>query len=89
MNSTEVACELGASASKSPPHLQGRIEAELICKQLLLYSRTAIGLWANLYSFRIRMNSRSDMKPLLIRGQTTIAVALTRCRFAHTLLSIA
>jgi len=89
VNSTEVACGLRASASKSPPHLQGRIEAELICKQLLLCRRTAIGLWANHYSFRIRMNSRSDMKPLLIRGQTTIAVALTRCRFAHILLSIA
>ena len=40
---------------------------------------------ANDYSFHIRTNSRSDMKPLLIRGQTTIAVALTFYRFAHAL----
>ena len=40
---------------------------------------------ANDYSFHIQTNSRSDMKPLLIRGQTTIAVALTLYRFAHAL----
>ena len=31
---------------------------------------------ANDYSFHIRTNSRLDMKPLLIRWQTTIAIAL-------------
>ena len=63
-----------------------RIEAGLIYRQLLLCRRTTIGLGgANDYSFHIRMTIRSDMKPLLIRGQTTIAVALTLYRFAHTL----
>lgn len=63
-----------------------RTEAGQIYRRLLLFRRTTIGLWgANDYSFHIRTNSRSDMKPLLIRGQTTIAVALTFYRFAHAL----
>lgn len=51
-----------------------RIEAGLIYRQLLLCRRTTIGLGggANDYSFHIR-------------GQTTIAVALTFYRFAHAL----
>ena len=47
-----------------------RIEAGLIYRQLLLCRRTTIGLWG---------------KRLLIRGQTTITVALTLYRFAHAL----
>ena len=85
MNSTEVACGPGL------PH-QNLL---LVCKAVLGLAnlQTTIALqvnnyWfggANDYSFHIRTNSRSDMKPLLIRGQTTIAVALTLYRFAHAL----
>ena len=85
MNSTEVAC------GPELPH-QNLL---LICKAVLRWAdlQSTIALqvnndWfggANDYSFHIRTNSRSDMKPLLIRGQTTIAVALTLYRFAHAL----
>lgn len=74
-----------APASKSPPRLQGRIEAELICKHYCSAGEQLLVWGANDYSFHIRTNSRSDMKPLLIRGQTTIAVALSFYRFAHAL----
>ena len=61
-----------APASKSPPRLQGRIEAELICKHYCSASEQLLAWGTNDYSFHIR-------------GQTTIAVALSLYRFAHAL----
>lgn len=85
MNSTEVACGLRASALKSPPHLQAVLGLANLQTTIALQVNNYWFGGANDYSFHIRTNSRSDMKPLLIRGQTTIAVALTLYRFAHAL----
>ncbi len=85
MNSTEVACGLRASALKSPPHLQAVLRLGRFTDDYCSSGEQLLVWGANDYSFHIRTNSRSDMKPLLIRGQTTIAVALTFYRFAHAL----
>ena len=69
---------------KAPSLYGSNIEAKSISKWLLVCTQLTTGLGSNDYSFRLRTNSSSYMKPLLNRAQTTITATLPPLLLLHT-----